>query len=242
MTAMRDETMPGEKWEFDQAVAEVFDDMLERSIPGFAQMRSLCNDYAAYHLGDYGLVVDLGCSKGGAIAGLLDDPDIGWQIGYVGLECSEPMVEQAVQRFAHCSNVTIAQCDLIDDVWPIAQEAADVVLSVLTLQFVALEYRPEVLDNVYKSLRPGGTFLLTEKVMSSSINLDDMHRDIYYDHKRAQGYTEDQINAKRRSLRGVLVPLTVQGNEELLCGAGFDEVECFWRHGNFAGWVAKKNG
>ena len=32
---MRDETMPEGPWEFDKGVTEVFEDMLERSIPDY---------------------------------------------------------------------------------------------------------------------------------------------------------------------------------------------------------------
>jgi tRNA (cmo5U34)-methyltransferase len=43
------------------------------------------------------------------------------------------------------------------------------------------------------------------------------------------------------ALEGVLVPVTAAWNEQLLKGAGFSQVECFWRWMNFAGWVAVKD-
>jgi tRNA (cmo5U34)-methyltransferase len=52
------------------------------------------------------------------------------------------------------------------------------------------------------------------------------------------GYSQDEIERKRLSLEGALVPLTARFNEELLRGAGFDQVDCFWRWSNFAGWLA----
>ena len=42
------------------------------------------------------------------------------------------------------------------------------------------------------------------------------------------------------TLEGVLVPVTARWNEELLHEEGFRSVDCFWRHLNFAGWVAVK--
>jgi tRNA (cmo5U34)-methyltransferase len=38
------------------------------------------------------------------------------------------------------------------------------------------------------------------------------------------------------------VPVTAGWNEEMLRGAGFQEIDCFWRWLNFAGWVAVKSG
>lgn len=69
--------------------------------------------------------------------------------------------------------------------------------------------------------------------------MDDLLTDCYYAQKRANGYSDTQIIEKRRSLRGVLVNLKPEWNEELLKGAGFTNIQMFWRHLNFCGWVAK---
>ena len=52
------------------------------------------------------------------------------------------------------------------------------------------------------------------------------------------GYSAEEIERKRLSLEGVLVPVTARMNEDLLRSAGFDQVDCFWRWANFAGWLA----
>ena len=62
----------------------------------------------------------------------------------------------------------------------------------------------------------------------------------YYRLKSAHGYSQEEIERKRLSLEGVLVPVTARWNEELLYMAGFRQVDCFWRWMNFAGWVAVK--
>jgi tRNA (cmo5U34)-methyltransferase len=56
--------------------------------------------------------------------------------------------------------------------------------------------------------------------------------------KAEHGYSREEIDRKRFSLEGVLVPVTARWNEELLAAAGFDQIDCFWRWMNFAGWVA----
>jgi tRNA (cmo5U34)-methyltransferase len=63
----------------------------------------------------------------------------------------------------------------------------------------------------------------------------------YHALKAAHGYTEEQIERKRLALEGVLVPVTARWNEDLLREVGFNQVECFWRWCNFAGWIAIKN-
>jgi len=64
--------------------------------------------------------------------------------------------------------------------------------------------------------------------------------DLYYRMKESKGYSHDEIERKRLSLEGVLVPVTARFNEMLLRGAGFRQVDCFWRWMNFCGWVAVK--
>jgi tRNA (cmo5U34)-methyltransferase len=66
--------------------------------------------------------------------------------------------------------------------------------------------------------------------------------ELYYGLKRARRYGEDEIERKRLSLEGVLPPVAAEWNEDLLRRAGFEDVECFWRCVNFAGWVAVKSG
>ena len=56
----------------------------------------------------------------------------------------------------------------------------------------------------------------------------------------AAGLYTEEIERKRLALEGVLVPMTAHWNEDLLRQAGFQQVECFWRYLNFAGWLAIK--
>ena len=113
-------------------------------------------------------------------------------------------------------------------------------LCILTLQFVPIEYRQRIVRDVYAHTVEGGAFILVEKVLGASADIDAEMVDQYYTLKRANGYSEEQIERKRLSLEGVLVPVTARWNEELLRGAGFGQVDCFWRWMNFAGWLAVK--
>jgi tRNA (cmo5U34)-methyltransferase len=234
----RDELTPGPRWTFDEQVTRAFDDMLERSIPQYHVMRGAIGDIAAAFLednraGTTPLVLDLGCSRGEMIALLRKH---GPPARFVGVDVSDPMLRAARERFAGDLNVQIAQCDLrrgYPSVLP-----AHVTLSVLTLQFIPLEYRRGLLKQIYEHTAEGGCLILVEKVLGQTSQLDDLMIERYLDMKRANGYSEEQIIRKRLSLEGVLVPLTASWNEELLRSAGFEAVDCFWRWMNFAAWAA----
>ena len=62
----------------------------------------------------------------------------------------------------------------------------------------------------------------------------------YYNMKKENSYSQKQIADKRKSLEGVLVPITAKWNENLLKECGFRQIDCFWRCLNFAGWIAIK--
>jgi len=118
--------------------------------------------------------------------------------------------------------------------------SASVILSVLTIQFTPMEHRLRILEDIHAALLPGGAFILIEKVIGATAALDRDFVELYHEFKRASGYTREEIERKRLSLEGVLVPVTAGWNEELLKTAGFKQADCFWRWMNFAGWIAIK--
>ena len=233
----KDEVIPGEKWEFDDKVTAAFDDMLERSIPGFTDMRKITTSLACEFAVKDTSIIDLGCSRGGSLVPIIER--IGAQNNYIGLEISTPMREAAIERFSGMPEVEV-EIRNTDLRYEFPSESASVVLSILTLQFVPIEYRQQILSKAYNSLVSGGAFILVEKILGRDSELNDMFVKLYYETKGENGYTEEQINNKRKSLEGVLVPVTSDWNEQLLSNAGFKHVECFWRSLNFAGWIGTK--
>ena len=222
-----------QQWKFDSTITAVFDDMLARSIPQYEAMRSMTTGIAAHYAQKDTAIVDLGCSRGGAIEPLTKR----FAGQFIGIEVSPPMFEAALDRFKSVDHVEIRNEDLRSYYPP---ERASVALAILTLQFTPIEYRQQIVRKVYKHLVPGGAFIFVEKLLGESADLDKLFVEIYYDLKRAHGYDEDQIERKRLSLEGVLVPVTAKWNTDLLQQAGFSQVDCFWRWMNFAGFIGIK--
>ena len=235
---IKDEVIPGEKWEFDDAVAASFDDMLLRSIPQYNEMRKLCFSLAKSYRIINTDIVDLGCSRGEAMANLINE--YGATNRFIGVEISRPMLEASKVRFNGLINAGVVDIKELDLRKEYPSVKASVTFSVLTLQFTPIEYRLRILRDIYNSTLSGGVLILVEKVLGSSAEIDELMVNHYYDFKRENGYTEDDIERKRLSLEGVLVPVTAKWNEEMLSNAGFRYVDCFWRWMNFAGWIAKK--
>ena len=235
----RDNIAPTGAWTFNEDVTSVFDDMLARSIPQYEAMRDACASLALRFAKRGTTIGDLGCSRGEAIAQLVDR--LGATCRFIGLDISEPMLHAARQRFGSLIDVgviDIRRHDLRTPGLPFAN--ASVILAVLTIQFTPIEYRLRILQDIYDALAPGGAFLLVEKVLGGSAEIDGHMVSLYYDLKRRNGYSQEQIDRKRLSLEGVLVPVTAAWNEEMLKQTGFTNVDCFWRWFNFAGWLAVK--
>jgi tRNA (cmo5U34)-methyltransferase len=226
------------RWAFDGEVTRVFEDMLERSIPQYETMRRLVFDIACCYVQRKTDIVDLGCSRGEALAPLVYR--YGAHNRFIGVDVSEPMLEAARRRYAGyiaCGVVDIRNLDL-RKTYPSC--LASVTLAVLCIQFTPIEHRLRILRDIYKNTRPGGAFILVEKVLGATADLDALLVKRYHELKAQNGYTQDEIERKRLSLEGVLVPTTARWNEDLLRTAGFAEIDVFWRTLNFCGWVAVK--
>jgi tRNA (cmo5U34)-methyltransferase len=228
----------GKRWQFDRDVTDVFENMLERSIPEYRTMRDLVFDLGATLVQPGTSIVDIGCSKGDALVPFVRR--FGRANRYIGVELSEAMLEAARGRFADLIDqgiVDIQRCDLRTD-YP--SERASLTLAVLTIQFTPIEYRQRIMQRIAAHTLPGGGLILVEKLLGSSARLDELLTNRYYSLKTANGYTNEQIERKRLALEGVLVPVAARWNEDLLREAGFGQVECFWRWCNFGGWIAIK--
>lgn len=233
-----DNVMPDGAWAFDEEVTDVFDDMLARSIPQYEVMRRAVYEVGQRFVEPGTEIMDLGCSRGEAIAPFVSR--FGALNHYTLVEVSEPMLEATRQRYRGWIDtgiMDVLEVDLRED---FPHRKASLTLSVLTLMFVPIERRQKLVRNIYRSLEPGGALVLVEKVLGATAEIDELMVELYYNRKRENGYTEAQIERKRLSLQGVLVPVTAAWNEELLRMAGFGQVDAFWRWMNFQAWVAVK--
>lgn len=237
---MKDDTLPENKWEFNENVTNCFDDMLSRSIPQYDVMRQLVFDLGCELVSNFKnkAILDIGCSNGLSLEPFINKfKDNG---RYYGLDVSEPMLTKARERFNTFINqgiVAISNCDLRSD-FPVGRY--NLVMSILTIQFTPIEYRQQIIQSIYDSLEIGGAFIMVEKVLGENHQMNKMFTDRYLKMKADNGYTNDQILRKKESLEGVLVPVTSKWNKELLSQAGFKVVDTFWRCLNFEGYIAIK--
>jgi tRNA (cmo5U34)-methyltransferase len=213
---------------FDTKVAQVFDDMVGRSVPFYAELQRMLSDLALqFTPSQDGRICDLGCSTGTTIDLILSNPSCPASTHAFGVDNAPAMLDQAREKLD--PHVRAQQLPSVN-----------VVLMNWTLQFVRPIHREGLLRRIYASLRPGGALLMSEKVLVEDSILNRMYIELYYRYKAKQGYTAEEIQRKRESLENVLVPYRVEENVELLKRCGFSAVDTCFRWFNWAAFVAIK--
>lgn len=223
------------QFEFDETVASVFDDMLERSIPFYDEVRRLMIDLILANEADGKQVVDLGSSTARFLLELAARRKTAMRL--IGIDNSAAMVARARRK----AEAFGADIELIEgDILTYDYTGVDMVVSNYTLQFIRPMQRLELLGRIAEGMPEGGLFLFSEKVVFGDTQLDKQMIDIYYDFKRTRGYSEYEIARKREALENVLIPFTVEENVKMCKDAGFSDVSTIFQWANFVTFVARK--
>ncbi|WP_187841830.1 carboxy-S-adenosyl-L-methionine synthase CmoA [Helicobacter pylori] len=231
---------------FDEKVAHVFDDMLERSIPYYHEMLDLGAYFIAQNLKENvypkslpkplpkPLIYDLGCSTGNFFIAL--NQQIQQDIELIGIDNSMPMLKKAQEKLKDFNNVRFECMDFLE----VEFKEASAFSLLFVLQFVRPMQREVLLKKIYNSLALNGVLLVGEKIMSEDRILDKQMIELYYLYKQNQGYSHNEIAFKREALENVLVPYSLKENIVLLESVGFKHVEALFKWVNFTLLVARK--
>lgn len=223
---------------FNDAVADVFDDMLDRSIPHYRSVIDGMSELLACRLPAGSTVYDLGCATGTTMLELARRlPERGYR--YIGIDNAPAMLERARKKSAMFSKTSVLSFRL-DDITGCPLPGASAIICNYTMQFLRPLLRPAFAARLFASLPEGGLLLLSEKTISHARRLNRDFIDIYHNFKKSQGYSELEIAAKREALENVLVPFSLEENIALLAQAGFSEIETYFRWFNFTALVALK--
>jgi tRNA (cmo5U34)-methyltransferase len=228
-------------FEFSAEVAEVFDDMLERSIPFYLEQQALIRGLCK-HLWIPGTTLyDLGCSTATSLIGL--SRELGDSARLVGYDNSRPMLDRArkkvVENDLH-ARIDLRFGDLNGQLSNISLEGAGVVITCWTLQFIRPAKRDSVVRWIYDGLPDDGALIVTEKLLTNSGHVNGCFVDLYHEFKRQHGYADSEIARKREALQNVLVPYRLDENVELFRRNGFELVETFFQWLNFAAFLCVK--
>ncbi|TKI68259.1 carboxy-S-adenosyl-L-methionine synthase CmoA [Sulfurimonas crateris] len=223
------------QFEFDEEVAAVFDDMLQRSVPFYKESQKITEFFALKQLEDGGVAYDLGCSTATLLINI--SRKLKKSATLIGLDNSEAMLEQARKKCeAFRADIELANADILEYEY----KEADLFISNYTLQFIRPLIREELVKKISASLKKEGIFIFSEKVISHHPKLNKDLIECYYDFKKEQGYSEYEIMQKREALENVLVPYSEDENIKMAKNCGFSHCEVVFRWANFATFIAIK--
>jgi len=223
------------QFEFDEEVAAVFDDMLERSVPFYKESQKITKFFALKALRKQGVLYDLGCSTASLLIDIQREMKVDAKL--IGLDNSTAMLARAQRKIeAFGAKVEVKEADILE----YAYKEADVFISNYTLQFIRPLVREELIKKIAASLRKEGVFIFSEKVISHHAKLNKDLIECYYAFKKEQGYSEYEIMQKREALENVLVPYSEEENITMARNAGFSHCEVVFRWANFATFIAIK--
>jgi tRNA (cmo5U34)-methyltransferase len=229
---------PAERFEFNDRVADVFDDMLDRSVPFYRQVIEMTAEIMGRSLKPGDRVYDLGCSTGTTLLFLAREL-AHKKLVFTGVDNSKAMLDRAlrkVQMFSMSGSIDFIEHDITRVA---LTEAGGVILN-YTLQFITPAIRGEFLRRICKELRDGGVLVLSEKVVCPDRDRNEQFLGSYHRYKKRRGYSELEIANKREALENVLIPLSREENSSLLRQAGFSRVDTFFQWFNFVSFVACK--
>jgi tRNA (cmo5U34)-methyltransferase len=227
-----------ENFDFGQETARVFDDMLDRSVPFYAEVQRMMGEIAADFAVAGSKIYDLGCSTGATLA--LLDRAVAPGVEFVGVDSSPEMLQKAREKLDAIGFARPHELVCQDINQGATIENASVVILNLTLQFVRPLYRDRLIANIAQGMNEGGCLILVEKVIGQNSLLNRLFIKYYYDFKKRNGYSEMEIAQKREALENVLIPYHFEENVELLLRNGFKACEVFFRWYNFCGMLAVK--
>ncbi|MDP4661533.1 MAG: carboxy-S-adenosyl-L-methionine synthase CmoA [OM182 bacterium] len=228
---------------FDDQVASVFEDMINRSVPGYSTIISMIGVLAERYCGAGSTIYDLGASLGGASFAVAQQlPHDDYRI--IAIDNSEAMTSRLSAKLAALGELGGKETSRIEcrheDLRDSKIEDASMVILNFTLQFIEPAAREALMRKIYDGMRPGGLLVISEKIQFPDPALNELFIDLYHRFKETQGYSKLEISQKRAALENVLIPETLAAHRERLNGAGFHSVDTWFQCFNFASMVAFK--
>lgn len=204
-------------WQFDESVAQRFQQEAHDHIPDYDRVIDLCLDIANNTLNKDSVIIDVGSALGHTVDSFINH-------GYTntfGVEASEAMRVNSL----HQDKI------ILSDTFPNIN--ADMVIINWTLHFI--KNADVYLKSVFDSMNGGGILVLTDKTAQS-----DLIKKLYYNFKRSNRVSEEYIKQKELQLQGYMNNLPIEWYLTILKEIGFDNIQIINNRLGFATFYCEK--
>lgn len=223
---------------FDEAVARVFPDMIQRSVPGYTTIIPMIGLLSERYAQDQTTCYDLGCSLGASTLAM--------RHGLKQKQCKIIAVDNAPSMIERCRHYIeldneATPVDLrCQDIRSLQFEPCSLTTLNFTLQFLPPEERLPLLKNIAEATLPKGALLLSEKITFDVPQHQHHLEQLHWLFKKANGYSELEISQKRSAIEKVLLSDTLETHQKRLQDAGFSESFVWYQCFNFVSILALK--
>lgn len=223
-------------WNFGKNVPNKFVNHITASVPEYDLGHEIILKLSDFFLKDNSNFYDIGCSTGNLIEKLYKFSNK--KVNLIGLDSEKQMISFARKNLKKkkIRNFKIVHSNILKQ----NLKKSDLIVSYYTIQFIPPKYRQNVINKIYKSLNWGGAFIMFEKVRAPDARFQDILNSLYLDFKEENGFSNQEIIEKQKSLRGVLEPFSTFGNTGLLKRSGFVDITTIFKHICFEGYLCIK--
>lgn len=223
---------------FDERVAVVFPDMIQRSVPGYSTIINMIGALAGQRVVADSHCYDLGCSL--AASALAIRQGVGNRACRIIAVDNSPAMLQRARGYVEQTTGS-APIDLVcADIQTVKILDASMVVLNFTLQFVPLVQRQGLLQSIYDGMLDQGILVLSEKISLPTEEAETLFVEMHHAFKKAQGYSDLEISQKRTALDNVLLPETLSVHQRRLRQVGFKTIEVWFQCFNFVSLLAIK--
>ena len=198
-------------------VGDGFDDHVREQLPFYDLVTDCVSMIIRNYLPQNGVLYDIGASTGN-ITKSVESLIISRNATAISVDSSEEMV----QTWNGVGDI------ISGDAGEIEYQSFDVAVCFLTLMFMSVQKRADLLEALQKKKRCGGVIIIVDKILVDGDYFGTVLRRMTLDWKLKNNVSPEQILKKELSLAGVQRPMT---KDEIPNGKEF------FRLGEFIGWV-----
>ena len=223
---------------FNEEVTEVFEDMIDRSVPGYTSSLRLIENLSRKYFIEGTHCYDLGCSLGASSMSLIKA--MGKREGKIfAIDNSPAMIAACEQKCADL--IKTGKVKFIkQDVNEAQIDKASVVVINFVLQFLNSKDRDGLLMKVFLGMKQGALLILSEKIHFDNKFRNQTIDNLHHQFKSNNGYSKMEISRKRDALEGVLITDLETLHLKRLESIGFKKVRKVMTNLNFMTLVAEK--
>jgi tRNA (cmo5U34)-methyltransferase len=152
------------------------------------------------------------------------------------LDVSEEMLTKARERFSTYDNVYFYVRDYARETLP---GRFPLVVSAMSIHHLSDPEKEQLMQKIFSGLVPGGCFIHAELVMGATPSTEASYQNVWRRHMESTDIEKEELEAIYRRM-ACDRPATLDQQLTWMRSAGFVDVDCFFKHNNFAVYAGKR--